>query len=85
MEYIHYQVKAMPYNSVTVTLDKRANVLLLNKINYRRYKAGKKCSASLKYKDTLTLKLKIPYKGEWHIVVEHGAYQGQINAHFDVK
>jgi len=85
MEYIHYQIRAFPHNNIVVTLDKQANIKLLNSIMYERYKTGRNVKTSLEFIDSSGASFKVPYKGEWHIIVEHGNYQGEITARVDVE
>ena len=85
MEFIHYQVRVFPHNKITVTVDKQANIKLLNNIMYERYRSGKNVKASLEFLDSGSTSFKVPYKGEWHIIVEHGNYQGEITARVDVE
>lgn len=85
MEYIHYQIRVFPHNKVIVTLDKQANIKLLNNIMYERYKSGKNVKASLEFIDSGGVSFKVPYKGEWHVIIEHGIYHGEITARVDVE
>lgn len=40
MNYLHYEFNIGPTNAVEVTLDKQANVRLLDDINYNKYRRG---------------------------------------------
>jgi len=85
MEYIHYQIRVFPHNNIVVTVDKQANIKLLNTIMYERYKSGKHVKASLEFLDSSGTSFKVPYKGEWHVIVEHGNYHGKITARVDIE
>jgi hypothetical protein len=41
MNYLHYDFQAGPNDVIEVTLDKAANVLLMNPSNYTAYRAGR--------------------------------------------
>ena len=84
MQYIHYQIKVFPHNNIVVTVDKQANIKLLNNIMYERYKSGKNVKPSLAFLDSGGTSFKVPYKGEWHVIIEHGNYQGELTARVDI-
>jgi hypothetical protein len=72
MSYIHYQIKALPYNTVVVSLTEKATVRLFDELNYHKYKGGRSAQATQQYLETPSLNIQVPYKGKWHIVIEKG-------------
>jgi hypothetical protein len=80
MNYLHYEVDAGPDEVIEVTLDKQANVLLLDDPNYRDYQAGR----SYRYHGGLAtvspVRLRPPHSGPWHVVVDLGGYPGSVRA-----
>ncbi len=65
---------------VQVTLDGRANVMLLDPTNYDRYRRGE----SFRYHGGLAERspasLTVPRDGRWHVVVDLGGYTGHVRA-----
>jgi Domain of unknown function (DUF1883) len=41
MDYLHSEYDIGPSNTVIVTLDRQANVMLLDPINYQNYRSGR--------------------------------------------
>jgi hypothetical protein len=69
---------------VEVTLDGRANVMLLDSPNYERYRRGE----SFRYHGGLAERspatLTAPHDGQWHVVVDLGGYPGHVRARIRV-
>lgn len=80
MNYLHYEFDLSPGECVEVTLDKQANVRLLDSHNYSLYREGKEH----KYRGGLAKKspviLAAPSKDRWHVVVDLGGYAGTVHA-----
>ncbi|MEA1911544.1 MAG: DUF1883 domain-containing protein [Spirochaetota bacterium] len=80
MNFLHYEYQLKKGDVIEVKLDKQANVLLLDELNFSYYKKGKKYS----YIGGLSKKLKInltsPYKGHWHLVIDLGGHAGTVKA-----
>lgn len=80
MDFIHYEVSAGPSNTVEVTLDRQANVLLLDEGNFQRYRQGR----SYHYQGGRALRSPIrlgpPHSGSWHVVIDLGGGRGQIRS-----
>lgn len=80
MNYLHYEVDTSATSTIVVTLDKQANVLLLDSINYQNYQQGR----SYKYQGGLAkvspVRLKPPCAGHWHVVINLGGYSGTVHA-----
>jgi hypothetical protein len=78
MNYLHYEVKLNQGDVVEVTLDGRANVRLLDDLNYSLYKKGQ----AHQYYGGLAKKspvhLSAPYPGRWHVVIDLGGYAGTV-------
>jgi len=84
MNYLHYTVEARPGELIAVTLSNRANVRLLDSLNYYKYKAGKKYDTTDggEAMDS-PVTMKAPYKAAWHVIIDLGSAGGQVRA--DVK
>ena len=84
MNYLHYTVKAGPKNIIEITLNERAIVRVLDTLNYYKYSQGKSYNAIFEYRNTPSLRVKVPHKSKWHVIVEHGIFDGVIKAIVDV-
>lgn len=84
MNHLHYEVDLGPGDSVRVSLDRQANVLLMDDPNYRHYRSGR----SYRYYGGLArvspIRLRAPSPGRWHVVVDLGGYPGTVRARVDV-
>lgn len=80
MNYLHYEFDLSRGDCVEVTLDKQANVRLLDSTNYSLYRDGK----SHRYHGGLAKKspvvLAAPSPGHWHVVIDLGGYAGTVRA-----
>lgn len=80
MKYLHYKFDAGPQDIIEVTLDKQANVLLLDPSNFRKYKNGQNYRYSGGLAKTSPVRLSPPRPGHWHVVVNLGGYRGTVRA-----
>lgn len=80
MNFLHYDFNLSPGDTVEVTLDKQANVRLLDDANFSNYQRG----AQHSYFGGKALKspifLKPPHSGHWHVVIDLGGYPGTVRA-----
>jgi hypothetical protein len=80
MNFLHYALELSARSVVEVTLDKQANVRLLDDSNFRSYQRG----ARHTYYGGLTkmspVRLKPPHAGQWHLVIDLGGYPGTVRA-----
>lgn len=80
MEYLHYEFNAGSDQMVEIQLDRQANVLLLDDMNYQCYRRGD----SFRYHGGLAKKspyfLALPRNGRWHLVIDLGGGAGAIRA-----
>ena len=85
MNFLHYKVNAGPDDDVFVNMSGRANVRLLDTLNYYKYRAGKKFveSAGGESLDP-PVHLRAPYKSKWHVIVDLGSQGGEVRATVDV-
>lgn len=84
MRFLHWEVTAGPGDHVMVTLDKQANVRLLDDHNFWAYRQG---HAHRYYGGLATaspVKLVPPHHGRWHVVVDLGGYGGTVHASVQV-
>ena len=80
MNFLHYEFTLTPSDCVRVTLDKQANVQLLDSTNFQYYRQRRK----YKYYGGLAKKspvdLSPPFSGKWHLVIDTGGYPGRVSA-----
>ena len=80
MNYLHYEFDLGTGDVVEVTLDKQANVRLLDSTNFSLYREG----AQHRYYGGLAkespIPISAPHPGHWHLVVDLGGYAGTVRA-----
>jgi hypothetical protein len=80
MNYLHYEFDLGPNDVVRVTLDKQANVKMLDENNYRSYQSGRQHRYYGGLAKTSPINLKAPHQGHWHVVIDLGGYSGTVHA-----
>jgi len=80
MKYLHNEFDLKQGDHVEVTLDKQANVMLLDSSNYQNYRQGRryKYYGGLAKQSPITLQP--PHPGHWHVVVDLGGHAGAVRA-----
>jgi hypothetical protein len=84
MDYLHWEFDASSQNVVFVTLDKQANVRLLDSINYSRFRSGMSHQYHGGLAKVSPLRLPVPHGGHWHVVVDLGGFAGSVRASVQV-
>lgn len=80
MDYLHREFDLQTDDVVEVTLDSRANVVLLDDPNFAQYRAGAVYRYRGGYAETSPVRLAPPRPGKWHLVVDLGGYAGSVRA-----
>lgn len=80
MNYLHYDLTLGTGDIVEVTLDRQANVRLLDSANYSRYQKGQKHQYYGGLAKTSPLRISAPTAGQWHVVIDLGGYAGTVRA-----
>ncbi len=80
MNFLHYDLSLGVGDVVEVTLDKQANVRLLDSINFSNYKRGQKHKYYGGLAKKSPVRIQAPHAGSWHLVVDLGGYSGRVNA-----
>jgi hypothetical protein len=80
MNYLHYDLDLRPDDVVEVTLDKQANVRLLDEPNFSAYKRGGRHTYHGGLVKQSPVRLAPPHPGHWHVVVDLGGYAGSVRA-----
>jgi hypothetical protein len=80
MNYLHYEFDAGAGDIIEVTLDRAANVQLLDPANYENYKNGHGYRYHGGYATTSPVRLAVPRAGTWHVVIDLGGGAGRVRA-----
>ncbi|MFD2679323.1 DUF1883 domain-containing protein [Bacillus seohaeanensis] len=84
MDYIHAHKFLNAGDIVRVTLDRQANVLLLNDINHSNYRCGKGFEYYGGPATKTPFDIGVPYSGHWHVVIDLGGAAGQLRYNIEV-
>ena len=89
MDYLHYKVHVKEGEIIRVSLDEktdhsRAEIRLLDSLNYFKYRSAKKYTETARSQNESPVRLKPPYKGEWHVIIDMSGHSGVVRARVDV-
>ena len=79
-KYLHYPITAGPNDCVRVTLDKQANVKLMDALNFQKYCQGKSHHYYGGCAKQSPVSLIPPCSGNWHVTIDLGGYGGSVSA-----
>jgi hypothetical protein len=80
MEFLHSEFDGGPNDTVLVTLDAQANVMLLDESNFVAYRNGRTFSYFGGWATSSPIQLVPPRVGRWHVVVDLGGCTGTVRA-----
>lgn len=80
MKFLHYEVNLNSSDAVRVTLDKQANVRLLDSNNFQKYRNGQSHNYHGGLATRSPIVLRAPHAGHWHVVIDLGGYAGSVRA-----
>ena len=80
MNYLFWEVDAGPGDVVEVTLDRQANVKLMDYSNYQNYRAGTQYRYYGGLAKVSPVRVPVPAQGHWYVVVDLGGYPGTVHA-----
>jgi hypothetical protein len=80
MNFLHYDLNLAPGEVVEITLDKPANVRLLDDANFSNYRRGTRHSYYGGLPKESPARLTAPRAGRWHLVIDLGGYAGSVRA-----
>lgn len=80
MQFLHSDFNIGPEDVVQVSLDKQANVLMLDDSNFSNYRRGGRYSYFGGLAKQSPIRLSPPHRGHWHVVVDLGGYAGHVRA-----
>lgn len=80
MNFLHYEFDTGPSDTIRVSLDRQANVRLLDTTNFHRYRSGDRHSFYGGLAKASPVHLRPPRSGHWHVVIDLGGYAGSVRA-----
>ncbi len=81
MNFLHNDLGTLSGDEVVeITLDKAANVKLMDSANFSRYRAGARHDYFGGYITRSPFRLAVPRSGRWHVAVDLGGYAGSVRA-----
>ncbi len=80
MNHLQQEMDLKADDRVEVTLDGRANVMLLDSANYDLYRRGELFRYHGGLAEQSPASLTVPHDGRWHVVVDLGGYPGHVRA-----
>jgi hypothetical protein len=86
MRYRYYDLgQQREYSRVVARLrGSAANVILLDPLNFYRYRSGRPFLYTGGHYRRSPVGLQIPQDGHWYLVIDHGGYKGRIRAEIEV-
>lgn len=78
--FLHYDLNLNKDDVVEVTLDRQANVRLMDSVNYQSYRSGAQHRYFGGHVKKSPVLLPAPGAGQWHLVVDLGGYPGTVRA-----
>ena len=80
MNYLHYDLSLQLGDIVEVTLDKQANVRLLDNTNFSQFQRGAQHRYYGGRATKSPMQLGAPKSGHWHLVIDLGGRTGSARA-----
>jgi hypothetical protein len=80
MKFLYYDFQLSSGDIVEVTLDRQANVRLLDDMNYALYEQGRRHLYYGGLAKVSPVHLQAPHSGHWHIAIDLGGYAGRVRA-----
>ena len=84
MIHLHDELDLHAEDVVRVSLDRRANVRLMDEANYARYCRGEKFSFYGGGAKQTPVNIVAPAPGRWHLVVDLGGYPGRVRVTHEI-
>ena len=84
MNFLHYSFQLSAEDVVEVTLNRRANVRLLDDANFLKYKRKLRHTYYGGSANQSIVHLAPTHAGHWHVVIDLGGYSGQVKASVSV-
>ena len=78
MGFLHQDFHLTPDQVVVVTVDRQANVMLLDDNQYQNYSHGRQFHYHGGLAEQSPVHLSPPHTGRWHVVIDLGGADGAI-------
>lgn len=86
MQHVKYDLGQVKRGStVVVTLDKQANVLLIDNTNYSSYANGRRCQYFGGLMKKSPANIQVPRDGHWYVAIDLGGGSGRIRSSVRVQ
>lgn len=83
--YLHSDFNLEVGDTVVVTLDGQANVLLMDWSNYEAYRNGRSYRYHGGLAEKTPVRIEAPANGHWYLVVDLGGFAGTVRAGVSVE
>jgi Domain of unknown function (DUF1883) len=80
VNFLHYDLRLGPDDVVQVTLDKQANVRLMDDMNFSNYKQGRNHHYYGGLAKVSPASVRPPHAGRWHLAIDLGGHAGTVTA-----
>jgi hypothetical protein len=80
MNFLHYELQLSSRDVVEVSLDKQANVRLMDEPNFQKFKRGRRHAFYGGKAIRSPIRINPAHAGQWHLVVDLGGYKGKVKA-----
>lgn len=80
MRHLHYEVNAGPGDIIQVTLNKQANVKVMDGTNYQKYRRGQRHTYYGGLAKVSPANVSPPRQGHWHVTIDLGGHAGSVRA-----
>jgi hypothetical protein len=84
VNFLHSEVDAGSGEVVQVSLNKQANVKVMDGHNFRRYRSGQSHNYYGGLAEVSPFYVRPPYRARWHVTVDLGGYGGSVRASVSV-
>ncbi len=85
MNFLHYDLNLGSSDVVVVTLDKQANVQLMDDLNFSNYKRGQRFTYYGGLAKTSPARVRPPHAGRWHLSIDLGGHSGTVRASVSIQ
>lgn len=80
MDFLHYEVNLSASDTVRVTLNRQANVKLLDGHDFEKYRRGEAHNYYVGLTIVSPFFVRAPRAGHWHLAIDLGGFGGSVRA-----
>ena len=85
LRYLSFKFRAAGGSTIVVTIDRAANVQLLDDANFRRYQRRAPFQYRGGHFTASPIALTVPTSGIWHVVIDTGGRPGTVHATVELR